>query len=282
VLLRLTVLGTPSNLSPLNRFGERHVTDLERLFRLLVQEMAGSDPARLHRPVTITELSAELVPYRVFRRTLELQTAEDYDALLLRFLSGEEGLVRMTAEPVGERMALEARSVNPDLGVLREFGRATFALAPEKLARVVSEGIPAAARRSTTVTARPSTPAAEPPVRAPVAPPHPPPPSPRGGEGEVEDELPLDDLRLSMPELDEMVSRHMALPPTPVAPLEPPRRISGASRCSFCGGQLPMGRSVNFCPFCGQNQSLTQCPLCQAEVEIGWRHCVNCGAVVGE
>jgi len=247
------------------------VTDLERLFRLLVQEMAGSDPARLHRPVTITELSAELVPYRVFRRTLELQTAEDYDALLLRFLSGEEGLVRMTTEPVAERMALEARSVNPDLGVLREFGRATFALAPEKLARVVSEGIPAAARRSTTVAARPSTPA-----------PHPPTPAPRSGEVELPDELPLDDLRLSMPELDEMVSRHMALPPTPVAPLEPPRRISGASRCSFCGGQLPLGRSVNFCPFCGQNQSLTQCPLCQAEVEIGWRHCVNCGAVVGE
>jgi hypothetical protein len=257
------------------------VTDLERLFRLLVQEMAGRDPARLHRPVTITELSAEFVPYRVFRRTLDVQTAEDYDALLLRFLAGGEGLVRMTAEPVAERLALEARSANPDLGILREFARATFTLAPERLARVVSEGIPAAARRSTTGPGRPSAPAAMPPQ--PPAPPPPatvpapwPPPEP------PVDELPLDDLRLSMPELDEVVARHMGNPPPPVSPLEPPRRISGGSRCGFCGGHLPPGRAVNFCPFCGQNQVLTQCPQCQAEVEIGWRHCVNCGAVVGD
>ncbi|MFI5209773.1 MAG: hypothetical protein ACHQ2E_04940, partial [Gemmatimonadales bacterium] len=142
------------------------MTDLERLFRLLVQEMAGSDPARLHRPVTITELSGEFVPYRVFRRTLDIETAEDYDALLLRFLAGEENLVRMTADPVAERFALEVRSVNPDLGVLREFARASFTLAPERLARVVSEGIPAPVRRSPVVPSRPSMPAV---VPAPLA-----------------------------------------------------------------------------------------------------------------
>lgn len=266
------------------------MTDLERLFRLLVQEMAGSDPARLHRPVTITELSTEFVPYRVFRRTLDIETAEDYDALLLRFLAGEENLVRMTADPVAERFALEVRSVNPDLGVLREFARASFTLAPERLARVVSEGIPAPVRRSPGVPSRPSMPAvppAPPPaasVVTPATPPAPPPPPvpPPAPEPLAGDELPLDALRLSMPELDEMVARHIANPPPPVAPLGPPRRISGGSRCGFCGGILPPGRAVNFCPFCGQNQILTRCPDCQAEVEIGWRHCVNCGAVVGE
>jgi hypothetical protein len=259
------------------------VTDLERLFRLLVQEMAGSDPARLHRPVTITELSSEFVPYRVFRRTLEIETAEDYDALLLRFLAGEENLVRMSADPVAERFALEAGSVNPDLGVLREFARASFTLAPERLARVVSEGIPAPFRRSTIVPSRPSTPAATPPPRPPAAPAATPIPAPAPVSAPPPaDELPLDDLRLSMPELDEMVARHISNPPLPVAPIGPPRRISGGSRCGFCGGSLPPGRAVNFCPFCGQNQVLTKCPDCQAEVEIGWRHCVNCGAVVGE
>ncbi len=79
-----------------------------------------------------------------------------------------------------------------------------------------------------------------------------------------------------------MVARHISNPPPPVAPIGPPRRISGGSRCGFCGGSLPPGRAVNFCPFCGQNQVLTRCPDCQAEVEIGWRHCVNCGVVVGE
>jgi hypothetical protein len=258
------------------------VTDLERLFRLLVQQVAGSDPARLHRPVTITELSAEFVPYRVFRRTLELETAEDYDALVLRFLAGEGGLVRMTADPVAERFAIEARGANPDLAILREFSRATFILSPERLARVVSEGIPAPVRRSTPLPGRPSGPVTPAPAPAP-APPAPPAPTPTPSAAvESLDELPLDMLRLSMPELDEVVARHVSNPPPPVVPIEPPRRISGASRCGFCGGSLPMGRSVNFCPFCGQNQVLTQCPNCQAEVEIGWRHCVNCGAVVGE
>lgn len=256
------------------------MTDLERLFRLLVQQVAGSDPARLHRPVTITELSAEFVPYRVFRRTLELETAEDYDALVLRFLSGEGGLVRMTADPVAERFAIEARGANPDLAILREFGRATFILSPEKLARVVSEGIPAPVRRSTPLPGRPSGPVT--PVPAPP-PPVPAVPAPISSAAtEPLDELPLDMLRLSMPELDDMVARHISNPPPPVAPIEAPRRVSGGSRCGFCGGPLPLGRAVNFCPFCGQNQVLTQCPQCQAEVEIGWRHCVNCGAVVGE
>jgi double zinc ribbon protein len=259
------------------------VTDLERLFRLLVQEMAGSDPARLHRPVTITELSAEFVPYRVFRRTLEIETAEDYDALLLRFLAGEENLVRMTADPVAERFTLEARSANPDLGVLREFGRASFALAPERLARVVSEGIPAPFRRSTIVPGRPSGPAATAPPRPPAAPDVSPPATPAPTPATPPtDELPLDALRRSMPELDQMAARHIPNPPPPKAQIEPSQRSGGSSRCGFCGGALPPGRAVNFCPFCGQNQVLTRCPDCQAEVEIGWRHCVNCGSVVGE
>ena len=58
-------------------------------------------------------------------------------------------------------------------------------------------------------------------------------------------------------------------------------RESGV-RCGFCGGKLPGGRTVNFCPHCGQNQSLTRCPDCQAELELGWRHCINCGHVVAE
>ena len=48
------------------------------------------------------------------------------------------------------------------------------------------------------------------------------------------------------------------------------------------GGRLPTGRAVNFCPHCGQNQTLTLCPECRSEVEPGWRHCVNCGRAVAE
>jgi hypothetical protein len=57
---------------------------------------------------------------------------------------------------------------------------------------------------------------------------------------------------------------------------------SVAPTCPYCGGSLPTGRTVNFCPHCGQSQTQILCPECRSEVEPGWRHCVNCGAAVGE
>jgi hypothetical protein len=53
-----------------------------------------------------------------------------------------------------------------------------------------------------------------------------------------------------------------------------------ATRCNRCGGALPVGRVVNFCPQCGQNLTRVQCPECKTELERGWRHCVNCGATL--
>jgi hypothetical protein len=52
------------------------------------------------------------------------------------------------------------------------------------------------------------------------------------------------------------------------------------SRCSRCGGALPTGRVVNFCPQCGQDLTRPRCSACQTELEPGWRHCVSCGAAV--
>jgi Double zinc ribbon len=54
----------------------------------------------------------------------------------------------------------------------------------------------------------------------------------------------------------------------------------GGSRCVYCGADLP-GRPVNFCPHCGQSQVALVCPECHADVEPGWRHCVNCGLALG-
>jgi double zinc ribbon protein len=51
-------------------------------------------------------------------------------------------------------------------------------------------------------------------------------------------------------------------------------------RCTHCRAALPVGRVVNFCPKCGQSQ--LRCPKCKTELERGWRHCVGCGAAVGE
>jgi len=52
--------------------------------------------------------------------------------------------------------------------------------------------------------------------------------------------------------------------------------------CLYCGGALPANRAVNFCPHCGQNQTVPVCQQCHGELEPGWRHCVNCGAAVSQ
>lgn len=52
--------------------------------------------------------------------------------------------------------------------------------------------------------------------------------------------------------------------------------------CHFCGSVLPRGRSLTFCPHCGQNLTVRQCPACSAEVEMVWKFCVCCGRGVGD
>ncbi len=47
--------------------------------------------------------------------------------------------------------------------------------------------------------------------------------------------------------------------------------------CPFCTHALPAGRAVTFCPHCGMNVTVAQCPACSSEVEPGWHYCVTCG-----
>jgi predicted RNA-binding Zn-ribbon protein involved in translation (DUF1610 family) len=50
-----------------------------------------------------------------------------------------------------------------------------------------------------------------------------------------------------------------------------------ASACRYCGGSLPDGRRVLFCPSCGQNLMVQRCPACGTELEIHWKYCITCG-----
>lgn len=60
----------------------------------------------------------------------------------------------------------------------------------------------------------------------------------------------------------------------------PNAATAAAHRCRYCGGDLPSGRTLNYCPHCGQNLQVRNCPACGAEVEAGWRFCVACGKSV--
>lgn len=70
-------------------------------------------------------------------------------------------------------------------------------------------------------------------------------------------------------------------------PAPPPSARTGATsatpvsnpalNCRYCGEALPVGRTLNFCPHCGQNLQVQHCPACGSELEAGWRFCVSCG-----
>lgn len=75
----------------------------------------------------------------------------------------------------------------------------------------------------------------------------------------------------------------VATPPTSAPPAtRPPHRTRPCTDCRYCGGGLPRGRAASFCPYCGQDLTVRQCPACSAELDLGWKFCVCCGRGVGE
>jgi hypothetical protein len=247
------------------------VTDVERFFRRLVSNLAATDPARLRRPLPLDEISREILPYRANRRALQLDTSEDYELVLLRLCAGEGNLVRTEPDEARARFAQEIRSANPDLDVLHAFENVQLTLRAESLARALEaepEGpnAPPGRRAETGIDPELVLGAAQfdelPGLSEFELP---------GGEamGEHPDAEELRDDE-GLPDADE-------LPETGEA-----SAVEPGPSCLYCGGTLPVHRPVNFCPHCGQSQTQILCPECRSEIEPGWRHCVNCGAAVGE
>ena len=222
------------------------MTELERFFRRLVDNLIAIDPARLHRPVELGEIAQAIVPYRTNRRALGLESNEDYDMVLLRLCGGEGGFVRTEPPEVQQAFAAQAASPNPDLSILRDLGSTGLILSIEQLAYALGPEPDAA-----------------------FAPP------------ELEEDLvPMRPVDPSVIPLDSVRWTRATIEPVPEEEEAAPDIAERTGRCSYCGGSLPTGRTVNFCPHCGESQSYVRCPSCQAEVELGWKHCVSCGAAI--
>ncbi len=247
------------------------MTDVERFFRRLVSNLAATDPARLRQPVPLDDITGFILPYRANRRALQLDTVEDYESVLLRLCAGEGDLVHTEPEGARGRFVQESGRPNPDLAVLYSFEdvRVTFRLEPLTWALAPDPDA-----------------AYAPPTRDP------------GPEAESETEVLLGAAQFDEPdaagnaELPGVEALREVSRDTPVAPELPdsddlpeaaePLPEESRPSCLYCGGSLPTHRTVNFCPHCGQSQTQILCPECRSEVEPGWRHCVNCGAAVGE
>ena len=243
------------------------MTDVERFFRRLVSNLAATDPARLRRPVPLDDITGSILPYRTNRRALQLDTVEDYEAVLLRLCAGEGDLVRTEPEEARGRFAEESRNANPDLTVLYSFEDVQVTCRLEPLAWALAPEPDAAYA--------PPSPDAGPEIE--------PEPEPAPGaaqfdgpDGASPAELPGVEALREIPVAEERLDGD-ELAEAGETPAEDPR-----PSCIYCGGALPVHRPVNFCPHCGQSQTQILCPECRGEIEPGWRHCVNCGAAVGE
>jgi hypothetical protein len=221
--------------------------ELDRLFRQLIRNLAELDPSRVHGPVEVAELTQRLIPYRTHRTHLGLDTHEDYEMVVLRLLAGERGYALVEPAEAREALAREAAAVNPDAGFFKRYGGAKVTFDP---------GHVRAALGGFAVGDEPG-------------------PEP---ERASEPQPPLEVDAVDGADLADVEAGAGSLPfalEEETAPAVSPRMSSAP--CSFCGGELPIGRAVIFCPHCGQNVGVVHCPSCGTELDFGWRFCITCG-----
>ena len=240
--------------------------DVERMYRHLVRIIRGNSPQLLTQPFQVADLYATILPYRLHRRDLGLETNQDYEMAMLELLSGARGYL-VVEDRMREVLGASLKSSNPDPQLIREFASTRVSLSPEGLRQYDPDAL--AAATATAPTAPAGVPAADPEPVAPrtasraaataasAAPPASPvaaPPAPRSSAASPS--APSTGARRA--------SRPITISPT------------GAT-CPHCKGELPAGRQINFCPHCGQDLTVQHCPACGSELEHGWKFCVTCG-----
>ncbi len=253
--------------------------ELDRMYRRLVQNVRTGFPDLLGRPFEVAELYTTLIPYRHNRRELELDTNQDYEHTLLRLLSGERGY--LIGDPqMQTELRSELDSPNPDLTKFRAFSTTMVSIAPDG-ARTMEP--PALRRPGSGGTA------AIPPAPAPAPAPAAAPAAPVAASAAAMADRPT----LGVPE--QSTARAAAPRPAPApapaapAPIAPgptlsatgQRSIVASGNCRYCGGSLPEGRNITFCPHCGQNLTVLNCPACGTELDVGWKFCTTCGRAAG-
>jgi hypothetical protein len=240
--------------------------DVERMYRHLVRTIRSTSPQLLTQPFQVADLYATILPYRLHRRDLGLETNQDYEMAMLELLSGGRGYL-VVDDRMREVLGGTLKSPNPDPQLIREFASSRVSLAPDAVRAIDPEALPEPVSTSAP-TAPAGVPAAEPETapfrvaasaaptaaRATASAPAPAPGAPRP-------------------------SGTSASAPAGVSrrPSKPITISSTGETCPHCKGELPAGRQINFCPHCGQDLTVQHCPACGSELEHGWKFCVTCG-----
>ena len=220
--------------------------DLDRVFHRLVQNIKARSPEHADRPFTVAELYEQLIPYRHNRRELGIETNQDYEMAVMRLLSGERDYI-LGDEAMQDALKREIGSQNPDTGAFREFATTQISISPEALEKRPERG---------------KTPAA---------------PRPAMSEGSLAAAAAVKDTARLDQRVEDSSGTAAAARPARVPGVAAAASAGEPQGCRYCSGTLPQGRAVTFCPHCGQNLALNQCPACGAEMEQGWKFCIGCG-----
>ena len=291
--------------------------ELDRLYRRVVQNVRAGFPELLTRSFEVSQLYQQIVPYRTNRRELGFDSNEEYELALMQLLAGLRGYLSGDGE-MQKAMRQELASSNPNLAAFRVYATSSVTLAAEALRALERQPSVTEAPRSTpstlspseqaliagrateavdvsstrgpapsstaaraplSATAAPVAPAASAAPAAPAAPalstasaaparPVDVPPSQARGASAP---IPAPRRDVPAPSADSPMTA-----PRPTAPL-----ASVGDTCRYCGGGLPEGRRITFCPGCGHNLTVQHCPACATELEVGWKFCITCGRGVG-
>ena len=245
--------------------------DLDRIFHRLVSNIRHRHSEYLTMPFTVQELYETLIPYRHHRRELGIETNQDYEIAMTRLLSGERDYL-LTDQAMRDKLKSEVESRNMDPGAFREFASSKVSLAPEGLRRIralTAQGVDP----GSTVSGTPTSMTPIPPARE------------DSGVAAVGNGSPTGDKPVQTPGIT--ATFPVSAPPPSEASKTAPAALSSLMNapvpegCRFCGGTLPEGRTVIYCPHCGNNLSISRCPACGSELEKGWKFCATCGRGVG-
>jgi hypothetical protein len=230
---------------------------VEKLHRALVSAIRQTRGDDFTQPVTVSEIYQQLLPYRSARAVVGFDMNADYEYALLRLLAGEGDFARIEPAEVREILRGELETPNPNVGLFRDYANCDVWISapPPWLADVLAEPELELPQEPQTIDETVETATAARPAPAP-------PPAP---------------------------AAPAATPSAPAAPAPPPAAAAPQPRaapapspqlrqCGYCGGKLPAGRPVNFCPFCGKDLTRRPCPGCGEVMDPKWRFCANCGA----
>jgi hypothetical protein len=222
--------------------------DVERMYRHLVRTIRAGFAPYLTQPFEVGELYQTILPYRLHRRELGLETNQDYELALMELLTGSRGYL-VVDQKMRDVLKAEQTTSNPNTARIRDFASTHVALAPEALQALDSGAHSRMSTGGAMITRELAAP-----LRA----------STGGG-------TPRASTSVSEPSTSPNAAEAARRAAKPITVPE------AGEHCAFCKGELPPGRQISFCPHCGQDLTIVHCPACGSELERGWKFCVTCG-----